>query len=106
MRKHFARFKKIWNAYVKVAREVIGAGGTIAFEWPKNCAYWHWPRVKKFKKLARRLVRKTVLIDLVAAEFDCCAFGLTSGNGNPIRKPWRVATNMPVLFVALNARVQ
>ena len=87
MRNHFAIFKKIWNAYVKVAREVIGAGGTIAFERPRNCAYWHWPRVKKFVDE----------FDLVFAEFDGCAFGLTFSNGNPIRKPWRVATNMPTL---------
>jgi len=48
LRRHFAAFKKIWDAYVKVALEVVGAGGTIAFEWPRNCSYWHWPRVKKF----------------------------------------------------------
>ena len=32
LRKHFAAFKKIWDAFVKVAREVISAGGTISFE--------------------------------------------------------------------------
>ena len=38
LRKHFATFKDIWDAFVKVAREVFGAGRTIAFEWPRNCS--------------------------------------------------------------------
>ena len=95
MRKHFAAFKKIWDAFVVVAREVIRVGGTIAFQWPRNCSYWHWPRVKKFHDE----------FDLVIAEFDGCAFGLKSDNGKPIKEPWRIATNMPTLFVAVNARV-
>ena len=45
LRKHFKLFKRMWKSFEQVARDVLKAGGMVAIEWPKNCAYWKWPCV-------------------------------------------------------------
>jgi hypothetical protein len=41
--------------------------------------------------------------DLFGAEFDGCAFGLKADDCTPVKKSWRVSSNMPLLFVAVNS---
>ena len=66
-------------------------GGFVAIEWPKSCAYWMEPEVQQF-------IHE---VGLQSVFLDGCMFGLVSVHGStsgmPIRKPWRVDTNSPVL---------
>ena len=71
-------------------------GGKVAIEWPKSCKYWKFPRVKALCLSAK----------LETVCFDGCAFGVKSVAPStkrlPIKKPWRVDTDMPELLVTLN----
>ena len=71
-------------------------GGRIAMEWPKGCKYWKFPRVAAFCRDAK----------LASVCFDGCAFGVKSvalaTKGLPIKKPWRVDTDMPELLETLS----
>ena len=92
VRQHYALIRKIWKLFAVVAERVIEAGGSVAIEWPQNCAYWKWPCVVE---LCERLGLQKVL-------FHGCAVGLKSpSKGLPIRKPWRVQSNMPELLEEL-----
>jgi hypothetical protein len=66
-------------------------GGLCGFEWPKDCTLWSEREVAQLRM-------ELALEDVV---FDGCAFGLVSHHGSdaglPIKKPWRVATDMAVL---------
>ena len=42
---------------------------------------------------------------MVGAVFDGCSFGLAAGNNCFIKKPWKVFTDMPLLYVSLEGHV-
>ena len=63
-------------------------GVQYAIEWPKQCFYWDWTRVKKWVEAH----------PLQKAHFDGCRFGLMNKKGEYIKKPWTVATTIPELF--------
>ncbi len=68
-------------------------GGRIALEWPRACSYWSLPVVRDF-------VRSYALENY---DFDGCMFELRSAakssQGQPIKKPWRIASDMPEFSV-------
>ena len=88
---HYRLFRALWNNVKKVATYVNKLGGYIAIEWPKLCAYWQEADVLSFVQVQ----------GLQSVYLDGCMFGLVSKHGQsmgtPIRKPWRVDTNSPVL---------
>jgi hypothetical protein len=88
---HYTLFKSIWVAFVSLAERVLKRGGCIAIEWPANCAYWRWECVVDFVDSH----------NLRTVRFDGCALGIKSRDGNPILKPWKVATNMLSLVKTL-----
>jgi hypothetical protein len=89
IRSHWDVFEALFSNLRKVAAACSLNGGHIAIEWPRACAYWRRPAVKSFLRLYA----------LVDYDFDGCMFGLCSTAaatlGNPIKKPWRIASNMP-----------
>jgi len=74
-----------------VAREIRAQGGYIAVEWPRSCNYWRDMQYQRF----------AMEFGLLSVYFDGCMFGLVGRRGKakgiPIRKPWRVDTDSPVL---------
>ena len=70
----------------------------MALEWPRSCAYWQLASV-------RNMIQR---MKLGQCQFDGCAYGLTAGYGpdagRPIRKPWRVVTDILCLLQKLNKR--
>ncbi len=85
---HRVIFEKLWRNFVKVAAACTANGGHIAIEWPRSCSYWSHKSVQTF-------LRKSNLINY---DFDGCMYGLCSTKGHtlgdPIKKPWRIASNM------------
>ena len=73
-------------------------GAVIVIEWPRACRYWHNDRVK-------RAMRK---FELELYDFDGCMYGVTSILpkilGTPIKKPWRIATNCPIIGNAFSVK--
>ena len=88
---HRRIFEILWRNFVIVAKRCLALGGGVAFEWPRNCDYWGYQRVRTF--LERHKFGKV--------HFDGCMYGLTSSvpskAGKLIRKPWTIATSMKEL---------
>ena len=81
--RHVKALKKLWKA-VRSFMELLCHDFYVAIEWPQNCRYWKFPMVVKF-------------IDefsLIKYDFHGCMLGTTDQEGNPIKKPWTVATSM------------
>ena len=57
---------KMLKNFIKVAEQVLCQGGTVSFEWPKNCSGWKLPLLMEF--IARH--------GLYEAITDGCAFGM------------------------------
>ena len=95
---HQRLFYRLWINLERIESEIRRVGAKMAIEWPRHCAYWHWDCVQEF--LARN--------DLHSVNMDGCAYGLVarygSLKGQPIKKPWRIATNMPELRQRLSRR--
>ena len=95
---HQSLFRRLWINLERIESEILRVGAKIAIEWPKGCAYWKWETVQAF--ILRNRLNSVIL--------DGCAFGLVAKHGSlkgfPIRKPWRVATNMPELRLRLDRR--
>ena len=74
-----------------IAREVRSAGGFVAIEWPHSCDYWSEPSVVSF-------VQELQLGGVVV---HGCMVGLRARSGpnlgKPIKKPWRICSNLPEL---------
>ena len=73
-------------------------GAIIVIEWPRACRYWHRDRVK-------RAMQK---FGLELYDFDGCMYGIKSilpkTLGTPIKKPWRIATNCPIIGKAFSVK--
>ena len=82
-----------------MAREVTAHDGCIAWEWPRNCTLWRDPEVSK-------IIEE---FGLESALFDGCAYGLRSehgrNKGQPIKKPWTLATNSPALYKRFHGKL-
>ena len=87
MKKYRTTAMKMFYNMLRVADAVTKAGGKVAIEWPKNNEYWKLPEVEE-------AVRKHGLQKVTV---NACMVGLTSVNpedrGQPVRKPWTIATN-------------
>ncbi len=57
----------------------------ICLEWPGGCSYWK-------RKDVQRLIQT---YGLTVVKFNGCRLKLTDSQGNPLAKPWKVATNCP-----------
>lgn len=73
--------KRLFQSFTKRAERVLNHGGTVTFEWPRPCTGWKRPDVVAFFDEHPQFVR---------VDFDGCAVGLTSRDGLPIKKPWRL----------------
>ena len=91
LRRHIKLFNKLWSNFEVIARAAYAAGNYIAIEWPRGCSYWKLPKVVKLMRELR----------LEFVHFDGCMLGLKSRKGNPIRKPWSIATNSQCLIQEL-----
>ena len=80
--------------FIKVAEQVLSQGGTVSFEWPKNCSGWKLPLLLEF--IARH--------GLYEAITDGCAFGIENHLGDPLKKSWRVVTSSFKLAQNLSAK--
>ena len=62
---------------------VVSFGGIVVNEWPKSCAYWRCPNVKKF----------FTELNAEYKEVDGCSLGLMSivEPTKFIKKPWTLA---------------
>ena len=87
MHKHDTLFKKLFRNLRSVAREAAEHGGKICIEWPDGNDLWNKPQVQ-------RMVKQ---YDLFPVKFDGCAVGLTASDGLPMRKNWKLMTNVPEL---------
>ena len=75
--------RKLLKDFLETAENVLCQGGHIAFEWPKGAKGGQPP------ELTAAFVKKH---GLYIAECHGCFFGLKSSNGNPMFKPWHIAT--------------
>ena len=91
-KKHLEAFWNIWGRFEEVARKCHDNGGKFAVEWPAECQYWKEPRVFNFLQGFE---------GMGMVRIDGCRFGLQDDHGNPIKKPWRVATTCSELLSGL-----
>ena len=79
----------LFDNFTLVAEACRANGGNIAIEWPRGCSYWSLPKTQQF-------LRRFALENY---DFDGCMFGLaslaTDTLGQPIKKPWRIASDIP-----------
>ena len=80
----------------QIEADIHSCGARIAIEWPRSCSYWNLGYVRDFCQRN----------SLVTTVFDGCAYGLVAQHGRdagvPIRKPWRVDTNLAEIRGVLN----
>ena len=66
----------------ELAKEIVQNGGTVSFEWPKNCDGWNLPCVLEME----------ADLGMQRVDFHGCQVGVQSSKGIPIKKPWRFST--------------
>ena len=76
-------FTKLWASFVDLSSGLDRIGVHYAIEWPKNCVYWSWDRIRKWLESH----------ELFEVAFDGCRLGLKDSRGTPVKKPWRIATS-------------
>ena len=69
--------------FIQIAEVVLDQGGHIAFEWPKGAKGWMLPKLVAFMKRHK----------MYLAECHGRFFGMKSSKGNPMFKPWHIATS-------------
>ena len=98
IRGYWALFATMFKNALQVMAVAQSVGAVIVIEWPRACRYWHHDRVK-------RAIQK---FGLQIYDFDGCMYGIKSilpGTlGTPIRKPWRIATNCPIIGEAFSVK--
>eukprot|EP00972_Heterocapsa_arctica_P045278 6684322-Heterocapsa_arctica.AAC.1 len=72
---------------------MVGIPMTLAFEWPQGCDGWKEP-----------LVSELLHHFPISCSFNGCRYGLRSGDGRPMCKPWTVRTNLDRLKKPLTRR--
>ena len=83
-------FAKLWASFVDLSCGLDRIGAQYAIEWPKNCVYWSWDRIRKWLESH----------ELSKVTFDGCRLGLKDSHGTPVKKPWRIATSCKVIVKA------
>ena len=83
-------FTKLWASFVDLSCGLDRIGVQYAIEWPKNCVYWSWDRIRKWLKSH----------ELPEVTFDGCRLGLKESHGTPVKKPWRIATSCKAIVKA------
>ena len=78
------------------AEHVLKAGGSVTFEWPRDCEGWQRPDVAEFFERHKDVFH--------GVSFHGCAVGLTDENGSPIKKPWHIKTTSKALAEAFADR--
>ena len=96
---HWLQFSKIWSSFVQVAEECLkySPTNTVCIEWPTKCAYWELTVVKEF------LWKHGFIVN----NLHGCAYGLVGINqhkGEPILKPWTIASTCPTDYMYLSKR--
>ena len=75
------------RSFTELAREVVKAGGSVSFEWPRHASGWNDPAVQS-------MVNE---LDMCFVDFDGCRVGLVDDNFRPFLKRWRFATTSRLL---------
>ena len=83
-------FTKLWASFVDLSCGLDRIGAQYAIEWPKNCVYWSWDRIRKWLESH----------ELSEVTFDGCRLGLKDSHGTPVKKPWRIATSCKAIVKA------
>ena len=95
---HERALHQMVEAWRPVAEVVKKLGGCIAWEWPRDCALWRKP-------FMRRIIDE---FGLDGASFDGCAYGVKCKHGKhaglPIKKPWVIGTDCPALYKKFNGK--
>ena len=89
--KHVKTMKKLWKAFERFCR-LLNRDFDVAIEWPQNCRYWRFPRIIKFINE----------FSLKRYDFHGCMLGTRDHEGNPIKKPWTVATTVDEIGLELS----
>ena len=87
---HVHEMKRIWSGMVDLVNSLRRLSPWIAIEWPDGCDYWELDKVKQF----------CVSHVMDSVRFDGCMVGVVDMNNVPIRKPWRIQTNLSQLIDA------
>ena len=77
-------FTKLWASFVDLSCGLDRIGVQYAIEWPKNCVYWSWDRIRKWLKSH----------ELPEVTFDGCRLGLKESHCILIHSP-RVLKHAP-----------
>ena len=95
---HLSVFSVLWEAAVVLTHEAKKLESLVAYEWPTMCEYWNKPEV----------VSHMNEMKYGRVHFHGCRFGLKSvaraTRGQPIKKPWTVATDCCELQLSLDRR--
>ena len=75
--------KRLFSSFTKRAERVLNHNGTVTFEWPRPCSGWKRPDVVGFFEKYPQFM---------CVDFEGCAVGLTTRDGLPLKKPWRLMT--------------
>ena len=78
--------RRMLKLLVALLARLRGPKFGASFEWPAHCDGWS-QSCPEIQSLVRELPVQCV--------FDGCAYGLVSGHGIPMRKPWRVQSSCP-----------
>ena len=75
--------KRLFSSFTKRAERILNHNGTVTFEWPRSCSGWKRPDVVAFFEKHPQFM---------CVDFEGCAVGLTTRDGLPLKKPWRLMT--------------
>ena len=79
--------------FMQIARLVVQQNGFVSFEWPTSASGW---KEKTVKELTEWLGAKV--------DFHGCALGVKARNGEPMKKPFTIATNNLDLVTELQTK--
>ena len=84
---HRTLFRKLFWSFMDLSKEVLKRGGIVCMEWPTPCQYWRDPQVVEFLQS----------FGFTKSKFHGCAYGLTNAHGQPMKKPWTLATTNAIV---------
>ena len=80
-------FTRLFKSFRKTVEMLKDENVHVAFELSRNCKYWHWPMIRNFISVN----------SLETYDFDGCMFGVVGKNNNPMKKGWKIATDLEQL---------
>ena len=82
------QFEKLFENFMTLADIVVKSkSGHVIYEWPTGCSLWQ-------NHLVEDMVQS---FNMSAVDIHGCMLGLTSLEGNPMKKPWTLKTTMSQL---------